>query len=176
MILRHIQVRCFEKETESLGELEEKANSRDANVLKKSSKISKLDPVLNRGLVCVGGRLGRAPIGQQAKHPVILPKNHHVVTLIVNHYHELCGHSGLEYMLSLIRQRYWIINGRRTVCKVLNQCVACTKRQAPMGQQKMADLPEDRTTPSKPPFTYTRVEVDCFGPFEVRRGRTHLFF
>ena len=164
VILKHIQVKCFENECESLRE------SKDAKVLKKSSKIYKLDPVLNDGLVCVGGRLDRAPIGQQAKHPVILPKNHHVLTLIVNYYHKLCGHSGLEYTLSLIRQRYWIINGRRTVRKVLNQCVGCKKRQAPMGQQKMADLPEDRTTPSKPPFTYTG--VDCFGPFEVRRGRT----
>ena len=36
-------------------------------------------------------------------------------------------------------------------------------------QQKMASLPEDRITPSKPPFTY--VGVDCFGPFLVCRGR-----
>ena len=33
----------------------------------------------------------------------------------------------------------------------------------------MASLPEDRITPSKPPFSY--VGVDCFGPFLVRRGR-----
>ena len=36
-------------------------------------------------------------------------------------------------------------------------------------QQKMASLPEDRITPSKPPFTY--VGVDCFGPSLVRPGR-----
>lgn len=35
----------------------------------------------------------------------------------------------------------------------------------------MADLPEDRVTPDKPPFTY--VGVDCFGPFIVRRGRSY---
>ena len=36
----------------------------------------------------------------------------------------------------------------------------------------MADLPEDRVTHLKPPFTYTG--VDCFGPFEVRCGRTKV--
>ncbi len=34
----------------------------------------------------------------------------------------------------------------------------------------MADLPQDRVTPDKPPFTY--VGVDCFGPFEVKWERS----
>lgn len=54
--------------------------------------------------------------------------------------------------------------------KSLDDCVNCKRRQAPVGQQKMADLPEDRVTPDKPPFTF--VGVDCFGPFLVRRGRS----
>ena len=36
----------------------------------------------------------------------------------------------------------------------------------------MASVPEDRITPSKPPFTY--VGVDCFGPFEACRGRSNI--
>ncbi|MCP4478563.1 MAG: transposase family protein, partial [Planctomycetaceae bacterium] len=34
----------------------------------------------------------------------------------------------------------------------------------------MVSLPADRVTPSKPPFSH--VGVDCFGPFEVKRGRS----
>ena len=34
----------------------------------------------------------------------------------------------------------------------------------------MADLPEDRVTPGKPPFPY--VGVDCFGPFMVKRSQS----
>ena len=171
-ILKYVQEQSFKEERGLLSKVTEnqKTSSKNANVVKKASNIYKLDPVFDEGLIRVGGRLGEAPISKDARHPVILPKVHHVVTLITNHYHNLSGHSGLEYTLSLIRQKYWIINGRRTVRRILNQCVSCKKRQTPMGQQKMANLPEDRTTPSKPPFTYTG--VDCFGPFEVRRGRT----
>lgn len=107
-----------------------------------------------------------------AMHPVILPKKHHVVKLLIQYYHHVAGHSGLEYTLSLTRQRYWIINGRSAMRNILNECFSCCKRQAPTAQQKMASLPEDRITSSKPPFTYTG--VDCFGPFEVRRGRTRV--
>ena len=34
----------------------------------------------------------------------------------------------------------------------------------------MADLPVERVTPDRPPFTF--VGVDCFGPYEVKRGRS----
>ena len=44
--------------------------------------------------------------------------------------------------------------------------------QAPVGVQKMADLPADRVTHGKPPFSL--VGVDCFGPFIVRRGRSQV--
>ena len=37
-------------------------------------------------------------------------------------------------------------------------------------EQQMADLPANRITPDKPPFT--SVGVDCFGPLQVRRSRS----
>ena len=47
--------------------------------VKKSSSIVKLDPTCIEGILCVGGRLQKSPIDQEAKHPAILPKNrpHH---------------------------------------------------------------------------------------------------
>ena len=57
-----------------------------------------------------------------ARHPAIQPKINHIVDLIIRYYHEVCGHSGLEHTLSLIRQRYWIINPRTAVRHIVNQC------------------------------------------------------
>ena len=172
-IVEHVESQCSKEEFHCLTQLDQRASSSSREkVVKKSSSVFKLDPKLTQGLVRVGGRLQRAPINTDVMHPVILPKKHHVVKLITKHYHHLSWHLGLEHTLSLIRQRYWIISARSTVRSILNECFSCRKRQAPTAQQKMADLPEDRVTPSKPLFTYT--SVDCFGPFEVRRGRTKV--
>ena len=172
-ILKQVQKESFEEELLCLNQVEQSAKPISMKKsLKKSSSINKLDLILDCGLIRVGGRLQRAPLDNEAKHPVILPKKHHVVDLIVRCYHQASGHSGLEYTLSLIRQRYWIIKARANVRNMVNTCFACRRRQAPVLQQKMASLPEDRITPCKPPFTY--VGVDCFGPFTVRRGRSDV--
>lgn len=137
--------------------------------VKRSSTITKLDPILLGNLIRVGGRLSMANIPEDSKHQIILPKNHHVTTLLIRHYHNLAGHSGRQHVLSLLRERYWIIKANSAVRRVLNDCISCRKRQASPGQQKMADLPVDRTLQSKPPFT--AVGLDYFGPIQVRRGR-----
>ena len=171
-VIKHMQSQAFPTELLQLKETDRQAPKGIQHKLTKSSSIYKLDPILNEGLIRVGGRLSKAPIENEARHPIILPKKHHFVNLIVRHYHEIAGHSGSEYTLSLIRQRFWLINARATVRKILNECISCRKRQAPVSKQKMASLPEDRVTPAKAPFTY--VGIDCFGPFEVKRGRARV--
>ena len=96
----------------------------------------------------------------------------HVVDLMVIHYHLLSGHSVQEYGFSLIWKSYWTIKGRVAVRRVVNHCFSCSRRQAPSGAQKMADLPADRVTPNKPPFSF--VVVNCFGPFWVKRAKSQV--
>ena len=139
-------------------------------MVKKTSAIYKLAPMKIDGLLYVGGRLTQASIPNAAKHQLILPKKHHVVDLIMCHYHLKSGHSGVEHVLSLIRERFWILKARTAVKSVLRGCFDCRRRQAPLGEQQMADLPTDHVTPEKPPFTF--VGVDCFVLFVVRRGRS----
>ena len=104
-IIKYVQKQTFKDELASLSgvgnDTRETAN--------RNSSIYKLDPVLENGLLRVGGRLEHAPIENDAKHPIILPKRHHVTKLIIEYFHRTSAHSEIEYTLSLIRQKYWIL-------------------------------------------------------------------
>ena len=54
---------------------------------------------------------------------------------------------------------------------LITKCVVCRRRGGKTSEQKMADLPEERTT-SAPPFTYCG--VDLFGPFQIKQGRKEV--
>ncbi len=107
---------------------------------------------------------------EEVKHPVILAKDLHISDPILRQIHHDIGHCGRNYMLAKLRQRYWIPGASSAIRRILSKCVVCRRLHGIAGNQQMADLPQDRVTPDKPPFTY--VGVDCFGPFEVKRGRS----
>ena len=136
-ILKHVQMQAFPEEF-----------NYPKKQVKRSSRLFKLDPCIINGVLCVGGRLRNASISLETKYPIILPKEPDVTKLIIDHYHEICGHSGREYVLALIRQKYWITKGSSAVKCVLARCVSCRRRQAPLCYQKMANLPESRFYPT----------------------------
>ena len=77
----------------------------------KNSSLRKLCPFVVHGVLRVGGRIHRAYIPYEMKHPVILPHHHHVTKLIILSYHQRNGHSGVLRTLSDTRDRFSIING-----------------------------------------------------------------
>ena len=92
------------------------------------SKLANLSPVLIEGTVRVGGRIRHASIPFDAVHPMLLPKDHPISTLIVRYYHETLGHAGREHVLSAVRQKFWILQARSLIRRVLRKCVDCRKR------------------------------------------------
>ena len=136
----------------------------------KNSSVYKLDPCLQDGLLRVGGRLSKAALPEETKHPLILSKDQYISTLILKHIHQQVGHSGRNHTLAKLRNRFWITNSNAAVRKIISQCNFCRRYKGRVGEQKMADLPKERLLPDLPPFT--NVGVDYFGPLEVKRGRS----
>ncbi|XP_078495525.1 uncharacterized protein LOC144750934 [Ciona intestinalis] len=146
----------------------------DKNPLKpgRKSPVFKLDPFVSDGVLRVGGRLERAPIGYEARHPAILPHTSHLTDLIITYHHSAAGHSGLNHTLNLLSQRFFVMKSTAAVRRVLNNCLPCRRRYAKPAQQLMSSLPSPRLQVEAPPFSYTG--VDYFGPIMVRQGRSSV--
>lgn len=162
-----VAIICFSQQATFKEEISSLENG--AAGVRKTSNIYRLDPVLQDNLLRVGGRLGRAALPEELKHPVILSKGQHVSNLILQHIHRQLGHAGRNHMLSTLRRKYWITSANSACRKIISDCVICRRYRGQPGEQKMADMPKERITPDLPPFT--NVGVDYFGPIEVRRGR-----
>ena len=112
--------------------------------LSKKNKLLSLTPFLDeRGIMRIGGRLSKADIQSSAKHQLILPAKHHVVQLLIWQYHEK-SHFGTEYVLSAIRQKFWVINGRVSVKQISTRCMVCKQRKARPNKPFMSILPSFR--------------------------------
>ena len=145
----------------------------ESHRIPKSSNLYRLDPILTTdGLLRVGGRIRRAEMPLDVKHPCILPKKSHVTELIICHFHQKVAHQGRGMTHNSIRSSgFWIIGGSSVVSSHISKCVRCRKTRGVLQNQRMADLPEDRLEPS-PPFTYSA--VDYFGPWLVKEGRKNI--
>lgn len=159
-IVRFVQRRYYEDEMAALS----------SGVVRRSSHLYKLDPVVVDGVMRVGGRLSKSALPEEVKHPTILPKTSHISKLILQHIHEKVGHGGRNHMLSTLRRHYWIPHANSAARKVIRECMTCQRQRQKPGEQKMSDLPADRLSVDLPPFTH--VGIDYFGPIGVKRGRS----
>ena len=96
--IRTVQNERFADEMKLTGEVKDQQDRHSArrrkNALKKSS-LYRLDPFMDsQGVLRVGGRLRRAHLSFPEKHPVLLPKGHHLSHLIVRHQHGKVHHQG----------------------------------------------------------------------------------
>ena len=126
------------------------------NVGKKST-VRSLDPVLDEdGLMRVGGRLTNATIDDLRRRPYVVPHGSPIAKLIAREKHEI-SHSGVEWVVSLIRRKFWITRVRVIVKSIISDCFACRKMFSAPLTQKMANLPFERIDAFKPPFNSTGV-------------------
>uniref|UniRef100_A0A182XBQ5 Integrase catalytic domain-containing protein n=1 Tax=Anopheles quadriannulatus TaxID=34691 RepID=A0A182XBQ5_ANOQN len=72
-------------------------------------------------------------------------------------------------VLAAVRQRFWVVDLRATLKRVVNNCQYCKNTLAKPKPPMMAPLPKCRTTPYVKPFTHTG--VDYFSPLLITIGR-----
>ena len=121
-----------------------------------------------QGVVRVGGRVDQAIMSYDTRHPVLLPSDHWISTLITRHAHQH-GHNGVAATTAKIRTKYWILKATKLSKSVKFKCGFCKEMAHKTETQLMADLPALCLAPCTPPFYHT--ECNYFGPHTIKIGR-----
>lgn len=131
--------------------------------------LRKLSPFLSPdGLIMVGGRLKNAPIPKFMKHPILIPKNSHLASILCDFYHLYSLHGGPQLVQSLIQRRYWIPSLRGLIRKRIFNCIVCYKAKAKPHYPMMSDLPACRVSQARP---FQEVGIDFGGPFLFKESK-----
>lgn len=147
--------------------------SEEINLLEKGNLPSKrllpLHPFVQDGILRVGGRLTNAKdLSFEQKHPVLLPKHDHFTELVVDHFHRKNLHTGPHLLLSLLRQKYWILSARSLVRQRVLKCNHCFRFKPRSCVPLMADLPAPRVNQAK---AFLHAGVDYGGPYFITLSR-----
>ena len=73
------------------------------------------------GLLRSHSRIINADRSYDAHFPIILPKRHNFVELLIRKVHYELNHFGWSFVLARIQERFWIIRGQSSVRKYLKK-------------------------------------------------------
>ena len=128
-----------------------------------------MNPFLDgNGLLRVGVRLSNGKMSFSSLHPIILPRSCFLNDLIIKDYHLNNLHTGVQSTLYAIRTKFWLINGKNQIKRVIHQCINCFRVKPILSQYLMGNLPSIRTTLSRP---FLNVGIDYCGPFLVKEKK-----
>lgn len=140
----------------------------DKGVGTPSNLVKQLDLYMEGELIRCRGRIQLSKVKDDLKYPILLPSEHRIVALLISHCHVVCSHSGVGYVVSYIRQKWWIPRIRQIVKKVLRGCLTCKRLQGkPYQAVQSPPLPEFRVQELNP-FQVTG--VDYTGSLPIKGG------
>lgn len=152
-----LQTTHFERERQSLS---------FGKFVHKQSLLRNLNPFVdNQGALRVGGRIQRASLPYNHRHPYILPEHGEMVDLIINEFHKYALHGGVQVTINSLRKKYWILHATKVTTALLKRCISCFRASPRNQPQIMGILPGPRVNFSK---AFLHSGVDFAGPFRFR--------
>lgn len=77
--------------------------------------------------------------------PMILPSKHLAVRRFIAQEHIANKHAGTLTLLTILREKFWIVKGKRTIRSVIKDCLTCKRLRVKHLEVPFPPLPKDRT-------------------------------
>ncbi|XP_072384599.1 uncharacterized protein [Diabrotica undecimpunctata] len=131
-------------------------------------RINHLDPFYEEGgLITLRSRVCNREDTQYYHFPVVLPSKHEVTIKLIRHYHLKSCHVGIQGTLSLLREKFWILSGRRSVRSVIYKCVLCRRYTGKHLAVHTPPLPDNRVRDA---VAFEVTGIDFAGPLFLKTG------
>ncbi|XP_015126356.1 uncharacterized protein LOC107047943 [Diachasma alloeum] len=101
------------------------------------------------------------------RRPIILNPNHALVTKLIEYKHRKMLHAPIDTVINVLRERFWILQCRKSVRAIVQYCVTCRRHNTKKMQPKPSGLPENRVRDAR---VSEIVGVDFSGPMFLRDG------
>lgn len=110
-------------------------------------RLKCLDIFYNKnGLIRLKTRLVNKKDYYHFRMPILLPSHVLVDKLVINTHEKTC-HSGVQNLMSILQEKYWILVGRRYIRSIVTKCVICKRHGAKPLNVKTPAQPAHRVGP-----------------------------
>ncbi|XP_035223244.1 uncharacterized protein LOC118195995 [Stegodyphus dumicola] len=119
------------------------------------------------GLIRLKTNIFRLEDDENFVNPIVLPSEHELVKQLIYERHMNLLHRGVQAVLADIRQRVWVLRGRKTIQRVITKCFRCRRYSSKKMETEPAPLPEDRVWDA---FVFEVTGGDLAGPLHLKDG------
>ncbi|GFW83526.1 uncharacterized protein TNCV_4590271 [Trichonephila clavipes] len=90
------------------------------------SLVSQMQTLVNSdGIIRIKSKIIMRKDVESIRYPIVLPSRHPIVTKLIIQKHIELLHAGVQTVMSALRENYWILKSRKTVRRVLSECIIC---------------------------------------------------
>lgn len=120
------------------------------------------------GLIRLKTKISNRPDYPDFRNPILLPKNHPIVERLIMGMHTKHCHAGTQSLLAIMREKFWILGGRKTIRSITARCMKCKRQDAKSFQTSAPPLPVERVRDAA---AFEVTGVDLAGPLYLKNGK-----
>ncbi|GFW72832.1 integrase catalytic domain-containing protein [Trichonephila clavipes] len=121
----------------------------------------------NEGIIRVKTKITERKDDPNFIAPILMPSKCLLTTRLIEYYHLKHCHAGVQILMSILHEKFWIMKTRKTVREVVMKCVHCRRYSSNSPMSEPVSLPADRV---KDANAFDITGIDLAGPLFTRDG------